>query len=335
MKHSIKRKCAVLLTAIMLPTLTACQNTVTEKFDSRLPWIDGEANSVVASYERLVYSVNIYDTSNGTSDDKKIGIATGTLEFELEEQSNRKFTELSTRFTVTYNDNAAEIDRGKTDSVSSDITFQTSSLYTSTMTKTVALAPRDKVTDLSYTVEADYFNTHKAKKYAPGKPEEAKTISIPEYGTYHDNEMMFYMARATTLTADGAQPFFMANIFDSFLYGKFTNYTMSVSCAKSLVTMYMDSWVADFGVEAVEAEDGTVTYPVKCYNASISINADNSGPPYSVQYTEKPFTTGSDETGDKKEHNKIPVSMAYPEYSGSKLTRMTEYKLVSCAFEKE
>ena len=335
MKNAMKRKCAVLLTAVMIPTLAACQNTITESFDTRLPWIDDKAESVVASYEKLVYSVNIFDTSKGAGDDVRVNIASGELVLELAEQANRRFTDLTSSFTVTYNGNAAEADRGLTDTVTSEVTFQTNSLFTSTMKKTVALAPREGKTDMSYTVEADYFEAHKAKKYPVGKPDEAVEMEIPTYGTYHDNEMMFYLARATSLAAEGSSPFFMTNIFDSFLYGEFTNYTMTASCAKELVTLYMDDWVKDLGVEGATTDDGKTVYPVSCYNVSVGISAEKHGPPYNIQYTEKPFVTGSDEAGDKKEHNKIPVSMAYPEYTGSTLARITEYKLTSCAFEKE
>ncbi len=326
MKNKIKKLICV-TSALSVFALTACSPTPTSPtFDSTLPWHD--AGKSGASYEKLDFTAAVYDTREGSADDVRVKIADGSLSFELTEDSrtdgDKRYSSLVMSFSVTYNDRAPEADRNKTDTISSTTEFATISLVTSKMHKEVKLADREGTESLSYTVDADYFDTHRAAIDFRGKQ---STIEIPS-GTFYDNETMFYLARATALGAGASTSFYMNNLFDCFLSGGFTNLTMMASTDGSLNTVNIGDWVKDFGIEGVTDENNVTAYPVSCYNTQIAMNSDKHGPPYFVLYSEKPFVSG------EKEHKKIPVFISYSEYERGKVVRVTEYTLNGCSFDK-
>lgn len=306
--------------------LTACTSTPQPSFDTARPWHD-----IGDSYEKLSYGISIYNTENGTGADKRITIAEGEAVFTLTENvptdDVARHTGLNLTWTVTYNDDADEKDRGKTDTIESYVEWQTDSLVTAKVSKTVTLEPReDEEVNLSYTIEADYFNTKKATRKMYGKE---KTLSIPS-GQYYDNEMMFYLARASSISTNTAYPFYMTDLFDCFETGKINAYTMYVSVEADKISENIGEWVKDFGIESVTSDaTGTEYFPVPCYNSGISINADRHGPPYVVSYAAVPFKSGD------KEHNKIPVRIKYDSYRSGAVARRTEYVLTGCSFDKE
>lgn len=302
-------------------SLCACNTETAETtFDKTMPWHD----SVELAYERLDYSVAIYDTTKGVADDKRIVIAEGEMSFELKELGLHS-TSLAMSFAVTYNDAAPEADRGKTDRIQSEVEFESNSLFAKRSEKTVTLADREGKTNLSYTITADYFGTHEATYIAGAKK---KTFSLPE-NNCRDNEMMFYLARAQALSTSASNNFKMVNLFDTFNTGSLAEYRMAVNCDESKHKIEIGDWVKDYGVEAVTDEKtGEMSYPVSCFYTTISINAENHGPPYVVHYAENPFKSGG------KEHKKIPLRISYDQYSGSSVSRHTEYNLTSCSFDK-
>lgn len=312
--------------AVASVALCGCKNPITESFEATRPWHD-----TGASYEKLVYDVNIYDVRDGSEEDKRKVIAQGGLVYELTEQTrvdgSINYSRLRSDFSVTYNDDASEADRGLTDRITNSVEFQSDSLITSHMQKSVELADRDGATNNSYSIEADYFGTHKATLTMTGKDDaQPQTMTIPN-NTYRDNEMMYYLARATAINKGATTNFNMTNIFDSFIKGEFTVYGMTASAGSETATVDIGDWVKDYGVEAVTDEEQNTSYPVPCYYVTIMINEAKHGPPHYVYYSEKPFTDGG------KEHKKIPVKIFYYEYNGSKASKMTEFVLTSCSFE--
>ncbi len=322
-------------------SLTACNQPTTVTFDTDRPWHDG-----AASYEKLDYSVAVYDTSNGASDDKRILIADGALSYVLQENTRAAgaaiFSELGMDFSVTYNAQAAEANRGKTDTITSKVEFHNDSLASSKMTKTVTLADRDGAKNNSYTVSADYFGEHKATRDMNGK---TKTMNIPQ-STFCDNEMMIYLARATKIGKGSKTNFYLCNIFDSFLSGELTNYTMLASADDEFKNVKLGKWIEPLVVTEEEKDDGkdeekneeqettqadepvSDFYELPCYRVNINISADKHGPPYCVYYSSK------DIKSDGKTHKKVPVKITYAEYTGTHQVRITEYTLTSLAFEK-
>lgn len=325
-----KSKCKLFSVGLAVASvaLCGCKTPVTESFEAERPWHD-----TGASYEKLEYAVNIYDVRDGSEEDKRKTIAQGGIVYELTEQTRVDgsigYSRLESQFYVTYNDQAAEADRGLTDRITSSVEFQTDSLITSHMRKSVELADREGATNYSYSLEADYFGTHKATRTMTGTEDaEPQTLDIPN-NTYRDNEMMYYLARATAISKNATVNFNMSNIFDSFVKGGFTVYGMTASAAAESVNVDIGDWVKDFGVEAVTDEEQNTSYPIPCYYVTVMINEAKHGPPHYVYYSEKPFAVG------EKKHAKIPVKIFYYEYYGSNAAKMTEFVLTSCSFEKD
>lgn len=329
MKKFINKSAAALCCAAAV-LLTACTSTPTPSFDTNRPWHD-----ISDSYERLTYEINIYNTEKGTSAEKRVKIATGEAVFTLEENVSTedvaRHTGLNMTWTVTYNDDADEKDRGLTDNIRSYVEWQTDSLVTAKVNKKVGLARREgEEKNNSYEINADYF-AKKATRITFDKDgnEKQKTLSIPS-GQYYDNEMMFYLARTSSISANTAYPFFMTNLFDCFETGKVNAYTMYVSTEADKITEHIGDWVKDFGIEKVTSDaTGNEYYPVSCYDSSISINAERHGPPYRVSYSAVPFVSG------EKEHKKIPVRISYDSYRSGIVAMRTEYVLTGCSFDKE
>ncbi|MCM1368347.1 MAG: hypothetical protein NC184_06035 [Roseburia sp.] len=333
MRSTGKKLCSVAALAATA-ALVGCSSGITVSFDTERPWHDTGASAAVFAYEKLGYDVAIYDTSDGTDDESRVKIASGSLVYTLEERprtdDTAAHTYLDMAFSVTYNDSAPELDRGLTDTITSSTVFRTDSLATSRMEKTVALADRTGTDNLSYVIEADYFGTHTAKRIWT-KDGTVDTMSVPQ-SSYNDNEMAIFLARATALSAGVSNNFYMTNIFDSFINGSFTEYTMVAAAEKSTVSVDIGDWVKDCGVQPAKADDDSVieprTYPISCYDVNIRTTATKHGPPYRVMYSENPFKIG------EKEHKKIPVKIQYNQYSGGKVSVVTEYTLTSCAFDK-
>lgn len=325
MKNYAKKLSAIIAASAAF-ALAGCAQPITVVFESDRPWHSGEL-----SFEKLGYSVGVYDTTAGTEDDKRVLIADGELVYTLNEKapdaSNIAYTTLDMQMRVTYNDRAPDADKGKTDKISSTTEFQTASLVASTVAKTVELDNRDGVRNNSYTLNADYFGEKKATINFTSANVTDK-LDIPT-GSYYDNETMYYLARATGIELNSNTNFVMVSLFDSFLSDKFDDFNMVASSKADPATVVLGEFAGSFGVEAATADDGTTYYPVSCLETSIIKNEKLSGPPHYVYYSEKPFTQNG------KEHAKIPVKMSYSEYKGNTVVRVTEYILTSCSFERE
>lgn len=334
MKILKKSICIVAATAMAFSMSACTTQSITVSFDQERPWHDG-----ASSYEQLNYTVAVYDTTNGTADDKRVLIADGTTSYTLEENTRQNgstwYSTLNTDFTLTYNDKASETDKGKTDTVTSSVEFNNDSLSASKMQKTVTLAERTGVENLSYSLTSDYFNATASQTFK-GKD---SSLSL-NHGTHYDNEMIFHLARATALDKGSGTYFYLTNVFDSFLNGSSTTYTMYVSCNEAFSDIAVGDWIQPLVVEEEEenTDDETQTqdetdeqtpYTVPCYKASVSINAEKSGQPYVVYYSSKAIKSND------KTHKKVPLKITYAEYSGTTQTRITEYTLSSVVFEKQ
>ena len=325
MKNNAKKILCVTLAAVSAISLAACSTETPESgFDSPLPW---HANA--AAYEKLDYTVAVYNTTKSVDESKREKIADGTMSFVLDEGAVSGYTSLNMSFTVTYlNTEAAGADAGLTDTITSNVTFEPNSLAASYMEKTVTLADRKGQVNNSYAITADYFNTHKATfKYIKQEGAKEKSRRLPEDAS-RDNEMMFFLARAQDLKAESSTNFKLINLFESFLQNETVEYRMSVNCTSTRKTDLGD-WVKDFGIQAVTDEkDNTTSYPVNCYATTISINDEKHGPAYYVLYAKDSFTLNG------AEHKKLPVKIDYSSYQNSKPYRHTEYKLSAVSFAK-
>ena len=324
MKNNAKRFLAAALAATTVLPLAACSaETAESSFDNPLPWHVSDS-----SYERLEYSVAIYDTKKSEKEDERVQIADGTMTFTLEEGADAGYTKLDMNFAVTYrNVDGAGADAGLKDEITSTVYFEPNSLSAKSMEKTVKLATRKDTKNLSYTISADYYGTHKATFiYTEQEGAKQKTLSLPK-DTCRDNEMVFFLARAQALSQESTN-FKMINLYDSFNLGKITEYRMSVT-GGSERKLDVGEWVKDYGIPAVDGKDGgKITYPVKCVTATIAISAEKHGPSYAVTYAKDAFKEGA------AEHKKLPLKISYSSYNGSTPYRLTSYTLTGCSFAK-
>ncbi|MDE7405443.1 MAG: hypothetical protein K2M89_01035 [Clostridiales bacterium] len=325
MKSKAKRYLAAALAATTAFSFVACSTETAESsFDSPLPWHVSDS-----SYEKLEYTVEIFNTEKSEKESERIKIADGTMTFTLEEGADQGYTKLDMDFTVKYsNVDGAGNDAGLTDKIESTVSFEPNSLAAKSMYKKVTLADRKDSKNLSYEITADYFDTHKATfKYFLQEGAKQKTRSLPK-DTCRDNEMMFFVARAQKLSKDASTNFKMINLYDTFNSGETVEYRMTVACT-STRKIDLKEWVQEYGIAAVENEKtGETTYPVNCYTTTLQINDDNHGPEYTVMYAKDAFKVGEDE------HKKLPIKISYSSYNGSKPYRLTTYTLSACSFTK-
>lgn len=307
--------------AVTAFSLVACSAETPESgFDDPLPW---------GAYEKLEYDVAIYDTSKSAAEDKREKIAGGEMSYTLQEGIEGGYTKLDFEFSVKYDDDKDRLgkDAGCVDTISCSTLFEPKSLNTKSMTREVKLSTRKGVENLSYKIDADYFGSHRATLLYTDKLNRAPaTLGLPG-DPCHDNETMFFVARAQGV-GDGSSTFFrMVNLFDSFLKNEVVQYGISVSGSGG-GNIDLGDWVKDFGIEAVTDENTqAVSYPVPCISASMMINADDHGPAYYVKYARVPFKSGA------VEHKKLPVRIEYAQYSGSNNYRQNVYTLKSCTLD--
>lgn len=341
------------ITAVAAATaLVACSSDPEmSAFQNPRPWQKAEGDT---AYEKLDYSVAIYDTNAGTAKDKRVQIASGTLGFTLQYNEQTAIggnASLDMAYTVTYNDNAPQKEVGVTDSITSTTLFRTNSLETLSMQKTVSLGKREGEKDgenKSYTITADYSNG-KATREMYGK---TKKLNIPG-GKYWDNEMMYYLARATGIKKNNTTYFKMTNLFDCFEAGEVSELTMMASAQQKFTQLeFDDPWIKDYVITkeqedaekeaekekekskaAVNADTEGDTedevYKVPCYCVAIVMDADDSGPAHYVYYSERPLEDGG------IRHKRVPLKITYTQFKGSKATIHYEYTLSSISFVKQ
>lgn len=325
MKTNAKRFLCAALAATTAFSFVACSTETAESsFDSPLPWHVSDS-----SYEKLEYSVAIYNTQKSEKEGEREKIADGTMTFTLEEGADQGYTKLDMSFTVTYlNVDGAGADAGLKDEIISTVSFEPNSLTAKSMDKTVKLATRKDTKNLSYEIHADYYGTHKATfKYLELNGAKEKTRSLPK-DTCRDNEMMFFLARAQSISKESSTNFKMINLYDSFNNGETAEYRMTVT-GSSERKMDLGDWVKEYGIkEVTNDKTGKTTYPVTCITTTIAINDEKHGPSYTVLYAKDAFKVGA------AEHKKLPVKISYSSYSGSNPYRLTTYTLTGCSFSK-
>ena len=325
MKNNAKRFLCAALAATTAFSFVACSTETAESsFDSPLPWHVSDS-----SYEKLEYSVAIYNTQKSEKEDERVQIADGTMTFTLEEGADQGYTKLDMSFTVTYlNIDAADNDAGLKDEINSTVYFEPNSLAAKSMDKTVKLADRKDTKNLSYEIHADYFDTHKATfKYTEQNDAKVTTRSLPK-DICRDNEMMFFVARAQSISKESSTNFKMINLYDSFNSGKTAEYRMAVNCSSER-KLDLGDWVKEYGIQAVTDEKTSkTTYPVTCFSTTIAISDEKHGPSYAVMYAKDSFKVGA------AEHKKLPVKISYSSYNGSNPYRLTTYTLTGCSFTK-
>ena len=121
----MKRIITLILTLLLVFCATACEATISSANPTYpAPWcINQTEDSVNTAYEKSVYAITKTDKFAN-----KI-IAEGSLTFELKpagKVENVAYSTLTMDMSITYNEFASEVDRGKTDTITSSVTLLTS-----------------------------------------------------------------------------------------------------------------------------------------------------------------------------------------------------------------
>ncbi|MCH5163328.1 MAG: hypothetical protein J1G38_07600 [Clostridiales bacterium] len=347
--NSIVKKLTATLSALAAATaLVACSSDPTmSAFQNPRPWQTSEGD---VAYEKLDYTVALYDAKKGTSEEKRVKIADGTLSYTLDYGTQTALggeASLEMNMSVTYNDSAPSKDKGLTDTMTSLTRFRTESLEAIGMDKSVTLAVREgEKKNNSYKIAADYAKG-KATLEMNGNTKTLKGFAEKCW----DNELMYYLARATNIKKSSSTLFHMSNLFDCFQKGEYEELTMVAVAKSKLTQLEFDPWIKDYVItkeqEAAEKEEekNKVTaataqegdgagdgeeqeepYKLPCFCVEIAMNVDESGPSQFVYYSERPIEDGG------LRHKKVPVKMSYTLYNGSKAEVVYEYTLSSLSF---
>lgn len=318
-----KRLFATTIAAAALAlSLTACGTTgITVAFDDPRPW------SGSTGYEKLVYDVEFYkcDSKGNASDLIAEGSYSTAIKENTQEINLIRYGQVDTAFTLTYNDNAAENDRGKTDTIKSSVSYQMTSLASYQSQRVYTAGERENDSQfVSHTLNIDYFSGN-ASRVMNEKTD--KLTFTP--GTFYDNEMFLYLSRAQKMDAGAATSFYMADCFESFISNNLVNYTMSNSIAKNLVQRDVGSLKSGFVAPTTEDEtppeplEGNLVNTLLC---TLSISSTKGGPPYFIYYSSDNYKIG------EVTHSKIPVYFTYSSYGGTVKEYETRYILNSVSF---
>ncbi len=314
--YKMKKLLGILLAIVSAFSLVACSTgstTTAVQPEIPAPWTAGKTSF----YERTTYNVT-KTNADGTV------IASGTAVFTIASIDDT-YSEITEDFTITYNDNADEADRGKTDTITSKSKMDSKVYHPVSSEKTVTLADRTDVLNNSYHLTVDYTNkTSELTWLKNGKSASTIDFSDESMSDVYDNETLYYVLRGfTDIKAGGSNTFKLANFFDMHVRDSFSVTTMTFSCSAegSEVALNLgDNFCGKYGLDDVAS--------VKTVETSLSISATESGAPIDIYYSLTHFKVSENETIKRPlvlmktyEYDASTASLAYTtEYSISDFT---------------
>lgn len=311
------KKIAALLCAIV-PTvsLVSCAGSgFTLTFDNPSPW------SGSTKYERTAYNVSMYKNPNSET---PLTIASGTMVYTIEEDYRStgtiKYSRLSSDFSITYNESADEIDRGKTDTIHAEVIFQTEGLINSTMAKTITYAPREGQDNRDAIIACDYFAGNASVKIGD---DDAKTLKFTG-GSYYDSNMIYMLARAQAMAVGTVYNFYSTSVPDSVESGKIANETLNATVSEGEY-IDMGNLAALFPAKEDETREGNKVLSKGC---TIARTVANSGPPFIAYYSD------NDCVIDGVKHSKIMTRLSTYAYAGQTLDTRTDYVLSDVSYTR-
>lgn len=279
----MKKLLSVILAIVSVFAFAACSgNNVASEVQPEIPapWTAGKT----AFYERTTY-----DVAKKAKDGKVV--ATGTAVFTIE-SVDETYSEITEEFSITYNDDAEEADRGKTDTISSKSKMDSKVYFPVSSEKTVTLADRTDVLNNSYRLTVDYENKKSELAWLKsGKEGSTIDFSGENLSGVYDNETIYYVLRGfTDIKAGGSNTFKIANFFDMHVRGAFASTAMKFSCSAegSEETLNLaENFRGKYGLDDVAS--------VKAVKTSLSINAAEAGSPIDIYFSLTQFRLGENE----------------------------------------
>lgn len=320
----MKKLFAIVLSIITLFSVVGCSAPEEALAVDTSCW--GNPANPSARYEKCVYKVEkVNAVTNQT-------VATGTLTYTVDydhtaAENNLVYSSLTADFTITYTDEAAELDRGKTDTVFSKTVFLASALTPAYSEKTVTLANREGKTNESYLIKTDYAAATSTLDWtACDKPDSTLSFSGESLSEVYDNETLYYTLRAFNhMKSSGSVHYFkVASMLDCHLKGKFEPTSIKFSTnaegyEEALTLPALSAYLDEAG-------------SLMAITATVSVDDSLSGPPIEVKYSATPFKTGeSSSTG------KVMVSLCTTEYDITTQEKafVTKYTLDGYSVVKE
>lgn len=315
---------AVMASAV---ALTGCTGSaIVVSLDNPYPWSG-------SGYEKATYSVTIYN--HNEKGEKKDIFATGEYVTEIIDNaetsaSNIKYGRVNNSLTLHYNENADEVDRGKTDTINAYAIYNMNGMVTRESYREYNVEKRDGATELfSYVCEMNYFagrGTFKTYKSEDDTvKEEVSELSFTS-DTYYDNEQLYYLARAQALGAGASQNFFLTSPLNSFSANKITTYTMSSITASSLENRKSGLSVYPY-VLPEEPDEAVGADETPCYAVTLSIgNSTTSGPPTFMYFSTY------DATIDGKTNKKVLEYFYTQSFNGTVVATETQFQLKDIIF---
>ena len=311
----MKKLVCLLLIILSSLSLFACGNSApTFSVDFPLPW---QSSAAVNAYEKSVFTVEKVDvTTNQVIGE---GVLTYIVDFDHKDENNISYSQLTSTFEMTYNDNAPEKDRGLTDYVMSKTVFLSTALTPTHTIKAVQLAPRaGEKANLSYSLETDYVGG--VSKMTLNGVDSQLNFAKKNLSGVYDNEMLYYVVRSYPKLNELSSylTFKLANFVDMHLENDYKTYTMQIApdVEQAEQTVYLPGLKGRFGL----GDEGAVT----ATNISVSINSTLSGPPIDLLYSKTPFVVGE---GLSTKRALVGISTYEYDVSESELKYQTNYTL--------
>lgn len=303
----------------------ACGGAVVSAvLDDKAPW------NMPTLYERSEFSVQKYKMKeeNKTAV-KDVLLGEGTMRYLLTEAGKVNGIDcarLTMEFSFTYNDNEINGENiSLTDTISSEVVFQKTSLSPVSSLRTVNLAMRktadgkDKQNN-SHVVTADYATGESKLQWTKRGETEAINTAIGASGQVFDNEQLFFAMRAfSAMKVNMSQGFKLFNAFDRQIYN------VSMNVAAETVDKYLTGYKGDndygFGTE----EDPTPK--VECFNVTTGKTDTPTGPSWTAYFSAKPF-----KISENIETYKVLTGIETAEYDvNSSASYKTFYTLIDYA----
>lgn len=314
----MKKFVALFISILMLFSIAACDAPALI-----VDLVKDKGWDTVYKYEKSTYEIKKYTRKKvGDVDTNDVCIAEGmvtmTIEKDFKTENDSSFSRLVTDYIVKYNDVPEAIEklkdntgkpydrdnRGKTDTMKSEVIFYTDGLIPSRSEKTFNLEVRENEKEnLSYSYTADY-KAGSATIIMDGKE---STLPISGVNVF-DNEQIFIVARALKGNAGN---FYLSNIYSCFDSGAYFKHPMAVTNDNAKTPLEVGENLNKY---LTAREDGK--YKVNCSEITIKINDPKSGPPIKLLMTSKDEADKDEffKISDNISTNKIIMQITQVEY---------------------
>ena len=291
---------------------------------SPAPWVY-DSNPANA-YEKSTYKIVKTDKTTNTV------IAEGQLTFTIApvvgETDGIDLSTFTTAFSLTFNNNAPEVDRGKTDTVASSVTFSSISLAPRYSEKTVTLADRDGVQNQSYTLVNDYVAGVSTLQMPGANVNSTLYFNGKNLVNVYDNDCIYTYLRAYPGMGNSKSGRFkISSFFDMHFNGSFSPLKMLFATGDSSSEI-----TANIGATLGEKYLGDSSGNVTAFKLELSVDSEQSGPPRHLYLSKSPFVIEKATTPDGKDKTTslVMVKMVEQEYDYNLATvrYLTEYTLI-------